>query len=487
MTTPLPELDEISAEVQQTITAAEKASMTEFETQRRLNLIRFITPAILILATLGLPGAIVSDIGSQSLSSTTQDAFALVGCLVSLWALRQRRVNLAAFALFAGVTCVVYFVVINDTLLSHRINLSILPEFSLLLIPIVVAGIIGGPRLILFMTCFTPIFTAFTIATTPHAADLAARLAMPDGAVVYTVPLPMQIVTGILILATTNGVRRTQRQLNTVRVAYARERELDRLKNQFISNVNHELRTPLMSMRGYLVLARELGMRQDLPQQEYMLMRGIETVEHMESLVAAILNVRTIETENAAFELLPVKLRDTIVAATHLLEQSIGGNQERTLRLKVKEEVTVLADEEKLRQVMLNLLSNACKYSPPSEAIDIMAKLLPATASASGRADGTAMMVEVTVRDYGLGVPPEQIPLLFQRFVRLERDIASQVPGTGLGLAICRAYIESMGGKISVTSSGVEGEGAAFVFTLPLATPIPVDAVPVGQRQGAHR
>ena len=477
MTAPLPEVDAISVEVQRSITAAEKKSLAEFETQRRLNLLRLITPAILILATLALPEAIVSDVGSQSLSSTTQDALALIGCLISFWALRQRRVNLAAFALFAGVTAIVYFVVGNDTIFSHQINLSTLPELSLLLIPIVVAGVIGGPRLIIFMTIFTPIFTALTIALTPHAADLAGRLAQADGAVVYTVPLPMQIVTGILILAMTNGIRRTQLQLNIVRVAYARERELDRLKNQFISNVNHELRTPLMSVRGYLVLARELGLRQDVAQQDYMLMRGVETVEHMESLVAAILNVRTIETEHEVLDLVPVNVHDTMVAATHLLEQSIGGSQERTLRLKIKEDLTVLADEERLRQVLLNLLSNACKYSPPTEPIEVTTQIIPSTASSSGRngaTDGTGMQVEVTMRDYGLGVPPEQIPLLFQRFVRLERDIASQVPGTGLGLAICRTYIEAMGGKIAVTSSGVEGEGAAFVFTLPLAAPVGV-------------
>lgn len=78
-------------------------------------------------------------------------------------------------------------------------------------------------------------------------------------------------------------------------------------------------------------------------------------------------------------------------------------------------------------------------------------------------------MVEIAVRDHGAGVPPEQAVLLFQRFVRLERDIASRVTGTGLGLAICRAYVEAMGGRIWVESTGVAGEGATFLFTLPAA------------------
>src|SRR5258708_18558277 len=78
-------------------------------------------------------------------------------------------------------------------------------------------------------------------------------------------------------------------------------------------------------------------------------------------------------------------------------------------------------------------------------------------------------MVQIAVRDSGEGVAPEQAVLLFQRFVRLERDIASNVTGTGLGLAICRAYVEAMGGRIWIESSGVPGEGSTFLFTLPAA------------------
>src|SRR5262249_47231174 len=86
-------------------------------------------------------------------------------------------------------------------------------------------------------------------------------------------------------------------------------------------------------------------------------------------------------------------------------------------------------------------------------------------------------MVEIAVHDSGLGIPPDQMPYLFQRFVRLERDIASHVTGTGLGLAICRAYVVAMGGRIWAESSGVPGEGSTFHFTLPLAetsAPVPL-------------
>jgi len=76
--------------------------------------------------------------------------------------------------------------------------------------------------------------------------------------------------------------------------------------------------------------------------------------------------------------------------------------------------------------------------------------------------------VEITIRDYGLGVPPEQIPLLFNRFMRLPRDLASKVPGTGLGLYLCRVMTIAMGGRIWVESTGVSGEGSTFYLELPL-------------------
>jgi signal transduction histidine kinase len=80
-------------------------------------------------------------------------------------------------------------------------------------------------------------------------------------------------------------------------------------------------------------------------------------------------------------------------------------------------------------------------------------------------------LVEIIIRDYGYGIPPEQAPLLFNRFVRLPRDLASRVTGTGLGLYLCRILVESMEGRVWVESSGVQGEGSTFHVTLRLASP----------------
>jgi signal transduction histidine kinase len=202
-----------------------------------------------------------------------------------------------------------------------------------------------------------------------------------------------------------------------------------------------------------------------------------------------VLDVRRIETDAAAMRPAVCVLHPIILSATHLLDPREAGMQERPLHLQVPPDLTVYADPDRTRQVMLNLLSNGCKYSPPGSPLEVTARRYAPGAGVRrwGRADaGEPPMVEIAVRDRGEGIPPEQAVLLFQRFVRLERDIASNVTGTGLGLAICRAYVEAMGGRIWIESSGVPGEGSTFLFTLPAApvagsVPAPLPAPIAGE------
>jgi signal transduction histidine kinase len=135
----------------------------------------------------------------------------------------------------------------------------------------------------------------------------------------------------------------------------------------------------------------------------------------------------------------------------------------------------------RVRQIFTNLLSNAVKYSLPSTPIEISARMSnekehgqahpphgDGSRASALMGNGKLAMVDITVRDHGLGIPPEQIPLLFNRFVRLPRDLASSIPGNGLGLYLCQEYAEAMGGTMWVESSGVEGEGSTFHVCLPL-------------------
>lgn len=463
--------------------------LDEFDTGRRLHLLRLILFPLLILTALALPFAVQADMGSASMQSTLQASTGLVAFAFGVWALRKRWVNVAALALFAGVSGVIVMVLLSDGVFGTHLDLRTIPAFGLLVLPITLAGVFGGGRSVTLATLAAAGFTCLGILLTPHAADLRGALDTADGLVIFTVPISTELALGILILAATRGYRRTQRELVEVRVAYAREKELDRLKDQFISSVNHELRTPIMALQGYIELARELGARGDMTRQDQLLSRGTEVVDHLAGLVRSVLDVRRIETDVAAMRPTVYVLQPLILSATHLLDPREAGMQERPLHLQIPPDLTVYADPDRTRQVILNLLSNGCKYSPPGSPLEVTARRY--TPDVAGRRWGRAgagepAMVEIAVRDYGEGIPPEQAVLLFQRFVRLERDIASNVTGTGLGLAICRAYVEAMGGRIWIESSGVPGEGSTFLFTLPAAPvagsePAPVSAPVAGE------
>jgi signal transduction histidine kinase len=153
---------------------------------------------------------------------------------------------------------------------------------------------------------------------------------------------------------------------------------------------------------------------------------------------------------------------------------------ERELHINITHELAIWGEKVRLQQILTNLLSNAIKYSAPGTAIEVKAQEVSEEIPRSSawrlpwrggvEAPGRRM-VEIAVRDHGLGIPPEQAPLLFQRFVRLPRDLASATVGNGLGLYLCRELTEAMGGRIWVESTGVEGEGSTFYLRLPLAPP----------------
>ncbi len=453
------------------LTAAEQTRLHAFDTQRRLQLLRVILPGLLVIVLAAIPFAIRADIGSHSMDSSRQLAIGLIAFAVGVWAVQVRRVNLASFCLFAGVAGVLIYLILSNGPLQNILDLSAIPSFCLLALPIVIAGVFGGPLLVAVATAATSGFTIATILLTPHGPMLAATMNQPGGLSVFTVPLATQIATGILMFAATRGFRRTIRELGTIRIAYTRERELDRLKDQFISSVNHELRTPIMALQGYIELARALGSQGDSARQEQMLVRGAQAVDHLSGLVKSVLNVRRVEADAADMTFATFSLHPVVIAATELLDPREAEEASRPLHLHIGEYLTVRGDRDRVRQIILNLLSNAVKYSPPGSPVEVTARAIALDAGDVGPA--TRGMAEIAVHDHGLGIPPDQAPLLFNRFVRLERDIASSVWGTGLGLAICRSYVEAMGGQIWVESTGLVGAGATFRFTLPLAATAP--------------
>ncbi len=256
-----------------------------------------------------------------------------------------------------------------------------------------------------------------------------------------------------LLLARFSFPVETARVMLELRVAYERQKELDRLKDQFIITASHELRTPLTAVQGYIELLGDFDQQLPPEAREAFLTTARQSVDELALMVDNIMNVGRLEVNAQQITLKRVPLAEEILQTVEILETQIQ-REERALSINIPDTVHVMADDFCLRQVMLNLLTNALKYSSPGTNVEV-------TCDQSGK------FASVYVRDYGLGVPPEDQARLFERFVRLERDMNSPVRGAGLGLYISKQMIEAMGGRIWVESDGQPGQGSCFVFTLP--------------------
>lgn len=245
--------------------------------------------------------------------------------------------------------------------------------------------------------------------------------------------------------------------------AYQLQRQMNRLKDQFILNVNHELRTPLTEVYGYLELLSVHKENLDEALKETFLSKAKESCEELMKLVNNVLAATQANSELPSPQVEEILLTPLVHSELeHLVPQE---TQEHPLHVDLQASAMVRADPQYMRQILRNLLSNAFKYSPPGTPVLITAQVEASTPSE----------ICICVKDSGPGIPPGEIPLLFERFVRLKRDLSGSVRGSGLGLYISRQLVEAMGGRIWVESSGIAGEGSRFCFTLPAITPPGVD------------
>jgi signal transduction histidine kinase len=235
-----------------------------------------------------------------------------------------------------------------------------------------------------------------------------------------------------------------------------KSRELEaasRHKSEFLANMSHELRTPLNAVIGFSeVLSERMFGEINEKQAEY-LADILESGRHLLSLINDILDLSKIEAgrlelEPAEFDL-PTAIENTLI-----LMRERAQRRAITLGRTVDERLGIIcADERKVKQVLLNLLSNALKFTPEGGQINVRAEVR----------DGTT---EISVTDTGVGIAPEDQEAVFEEF-RQVGTAAKKVEGTGLGLAISRKFIELHGGRIWVTSR--VGSGSTFTFSLPLA------------------
>jgi len=246
-----------------------------------------------------------------------------------------------------------------------------------------------------------------------------------------------------------------------LRVAYQHQKELDRLKDQFIMTASHELRTPLTAVQGYIELLDTYNYKLPSERRAEFITKAHRGCDELALMVENIMDASRIEVDAENINLSRVSLAEPVRHITEILE-AVTSRENRAINVDIPADVYVMADELRLRQVLLNLVSNALKYSPAGTDVDV----------ASRTNDEN---VTVRIRDRGLGVPQKDQERLFERFVRLERDMNSSIRGVGLGLYISKQLIEAMGGRIWMESTGKEGEGSVFIFTLKRALVNPED------------
>ena len=225
-------------------------------------------------------------------------------------------------------------------------------------------------------------------------------------------------------------------------------KEVERVKDELISTVSHELRTPLASLRGFaeLMLKRNFTFEK---QRELLDVIHSEAIR-LTHLIDDFLDLQRIEGGHHPYVFAPLALESVLHESVELFEK-IGGPH--SLRLEVPSLLPrVRGDANRLRQVLVNLVSNAIKFSPQGGPIEV-------------GAEAETHRVMVWVKDHGVGIPPEAIPKLFTKFFRVDNSDTRGIGGTGLGLALVREIIHAHQGNVWVEST--LKSGSTFFFTLP--------------------
>jgi PAS domain S-box-containing protein len=229
-----------------------------------------------------------------------------------------------------------------------------------------------------------------------------------------------------------------------------RERQTDELKSDFVASVSHELRTPLTPIKGFLLtlMREDRAFAQDRRKEYYKLM--LTQAQRLERLIEDLLEVTRLETGAGLVDSTPI---DAVDLVRQVAERFVSEDPERAINIVAPDHaVYARGDWMRVDQVVGNLLSNALRYSPPREPVEV--RLIP---------QGREVVFEV--RDWGPGIPIDEQSRIFERFHRVGHYMTREPGGAGLGLYLAKRLVEAMGGRIWVSSR--LGHGSVFSFALP--------------------
>lgn len=234
--------------------------------------------------------------------------------------------------------------------------------------------------------------------------------------------------------------------------------ETKRLENEFLAIISHELRSPLAAIKGYAATLRRHGHKLGRAERDEFLQAIDEASDRLEVLISRLMELSHLEADTLRPNLVPVDVvhvvREAIAAAEHRWESK--ANPYTFVAPEQDTMSPVLADLRMLRETLDIVLENAVKYTPGGGVIKVTLQ-----------ADDT--MLTIGVHDSGIGIPPEHVNRIFERFHRVDTRLTREVEGAGLGLAICKRVMALQGGDIWVEST--PDEGSNFYMTLPLVKP----------------
>ncbi len=265
-----------------------------------------------------------------------------------------------------------------------------------------------------------------------------------------------------IMVSTVMDVTRMKQVENELRQALEKAREADRLKTAFLQNISHEIRTPMNAICGFSEMMKEEQLNAE--KRNSYLDIIINSANQLLSIVNDVLSISTIETGQVKVNLRQINVNDLLSDILAMLKLKAAGKQ---IRLSATpglpdSQATILTDETKLRQILINLISNAIKFTHDG-AVEF-------GYHTSDR------FLEFYVQDTGVGIKPHLHHKIFERFFQAESGYSRSYGGTGLGLSISKSYVELMGGRIWLESQ--TGPGAKFLFTIPHHTPELTDQAP---------
>jgi two-component system, OmpR family, phosphate regulon sensor histidine kinase PhoR len=228
-------------------------------------------------------------------------------------------------------------------------------------------------------------------------------------------------------------------------------KRLEKVRRDFVANVSHELRTPVTVIRGYAETLLAGALATDPDRAGGFVEKIHSHAERLASLIGDLLTLSELESGEMAVTPAPLRIAEAAGHACALLEEKAGAKRITIDLGPLREAPPVLADRGKLEQVLINLLDNAVKYTPENGSISISAA-------------ATDDMVRIAISDTGIGIPPKELPRIFERFYRVDPARSREQGGTGLGLAIVKHIVQLHGGTVAVEST--PGKGSTFSFTL---------------------